>query len=224
MTTWAFAAVDLPGHGLSSSENCQPTLEGIADVISLSLNEKGWSPTMVVGHSFGGKTVLELSKKYASIEHIWLLDAPVGAELTVTGVSTITKILSLIREITAPESREEVRRIFEREFSASIAGWMTTNLRRDGMRWQWKLDPDFIERALSDYLRCDYWSLIESSDQNASFHHVLAGQGSWWRGSIERRLRSRQNNTVNVLPNAGHWLHVDDLPGLVACFQRKYID
>ena len=31
----------LPGHGLSSSENCQPTLEGIADVISLSLNEKG---------------------------------------------------------------------------------------------------------------------------------------------------------------------------------------
>ena len=160
MPNWAFAAVDLPGHGLSPSENCRPTLDGIAEVISLALNDKQWSPTIVIGHSFGGKTVLELSKRYPSIEHIWLLDAPVGAELTVTGVSTITKILSLVREMKTPESREEVRRIFEQELSPAIAGWMTTNLRRDGIFWRWKLDPDFIEQALSDYLKRDYWSFI----------------------------------------------------------------
>ncbi len=221
---WSFKLVDLPGHGDSSASVSEPDLPTIARTIHNDLEQVDWTPTVLVGHSFGGKTVLELSKTYhESPLSIWLLDAPIGADVTVTGSDTIRSILDVVDDIPKPTSREVVLTHFlEAGLPGSIGQWMTTNVRRLTDGFEWKISPNFVRSALVDYLERDYWSAVEDPNSAHRFYLVLAGRSDWWRGGIERRLRKLSQVQLFPLARSGHWVHIDDLEGLVNCFQRVY--
>lgn len=221
---WSFKLVDLPGHGDTPSGTFRPTLPDIANAIHGELNESDWVPSILVGHSFGGKTVLALSELYASTPlSLWLLDAPIGQDITVTGTSTIQQILKLVEENPQPKNREVVQEHFEDAgLAPSIGQWMTTNIRRTNHGFEWKIDPHFIRPALFDYLKRSYWHLIESRTAEHDFYFVLAGRSGWWRGDVERRLRKLSRVKLYPLSRSGHWVHIDDLEGLVNCFRRVY--
>ena len=221
---WSFTLVDLPGHGDSSSSVSAPNLPAIARAIHTQLQADGWIPTMVVGHSFGGKTVMTLAQLYPrSALSIWLLDAPIDADVAITGVDTIHTILDVVESIPQPNSRSEVLATFSTAgLTASIAEWMTTNVRRTQQGFEWKIDPIFVRAALKDYLSRAYWSQLETPPAEHTFYLVLAGRGNWWRGNVERKLRKLTHARIFTLPRAGHWVHIDDLDGLIHCFQRIY--
>ena len=113
--SWTFAAIDLPGHGETNAEICEPNLPSIAQSIFNSLAAFGWVPTILVGHSFGGKTVLQLSNHYSNPLSIWLLDAPIGEQVSVTGIETIYGITKLVARHPHPKDRKEMQSLFERE-------------------------------------------------------------------------------------------------------------
>ena len=221
---WSFKLVDLPGHGDSAASASKPDLVAIAERIYQDLESEAWTPTILVGHSFGGKTVMELSTHYtASALSIWLLDAPIGADVTVTGSDTIRMILDVVDDLPQPESRDAVlARFLKAGLPESIGQWMTTNVRRLRDGFEWKIAPDFVRAALADYLQRSYWSAVEVPNSAHSFYLVLAGRSDWWRGGIERRLRKLSNVHLYPLARSGHWVHIDDLDGLVNCFQRVY--
>ena len=222
--SWSFRVLDLPGHGQSSSTAQNPDLPSIAQKIFDTLNSESWRPTILVGHSFGGKTMIELSSLYSEAAlDVWLLDAPMSSEITVTGLSTIDTILDVVESLPEPTSRTTVQEAFQSAgLPESIAQWMTTNLRRTVEGFTWKIDPRFVRRALKDYLARDYSAYLEDKPEAHRFHCVLAGRTNWWRGAEERRLRRLEGLTLHTLPRAGHWLHIDDLDGLLKCFRVVY--
>ena len=221
---WSFKLVDLPGHGDSNTHDATPELPAIAAQIYRHLESESWRPTLVVGHSFGGKTVTELSSNYHGHPlDIWLLDAPIDADVAVTGVGTIQSILDLVSSQPTPQNRESVFAMFQNAgLAESIGQWMTTNVRRTAAGFEWKIEPSFIRAALADYLSRSYWSKIETPQPMHHFYLVLAGRSGWWRGNVERRLRKLGHVRLFPLPKSGHWVHIDDLEGLVNCFQRVY--
>jgi cyclic pyranopterin phosphate synthase len=67
-----------------------------------------------------------------------------------------------------------------------------------------------------------------NSTKTTTIHLVRGGKNKAWSIEILRQLESlaREYPTtlyLHVLPSAGHWVHVDDLPGLVELF-AKHID
>ena len=221
---WSIRLLDLPGHGGSPSGDIRPELPEIAQRVYDTLEADQWRPTILMGHSFGGKTMIELSMRYQSDTlALWLLDAPMNADTLVTGTRTIETILSVVDRLPYPKTRQIVLDAFnEAGLEAGIGQWMNTNLRRTDNGFEWKVEPTFIRAALHDYLARDYWSFLSDRPVSHSLHCVLAGRSSWWRGEIERRLRKLPHTQLHILHRAGHWVHIDDLSGLVQCFESVY--
>lgn len=222
--TWSIRLLDLPGHGESPNSSLDPALPAIAAHVYSVLEDDAWRPTILMGHSFGGKTMIELSMRYSEQPlDLWLLDAPMNADTLVTGTQTIEKILSVVERLPDPQSRQSVLEAFsEAGLEIGIGQWMNTNLRRLKTGFEWKVEPSFIRAALKDYLSRDYWFFLSSRPEHHELHSVLAGRSTWWRGEIERRLRKLPHSQLHMLHRAGHWVHIDDLSGLVQCFESVY--
>ena len=56
--------VDAPGHGASPASGAPPTLQSYADDLHAQLTELAWTPTAVVGFSFGGMIAQALALAY----------------------------------------------------------------------------------------------------------------------------------------------------------------
>jgi esterase len=223
--TWSIRLLDLPGHGASPHAGIGPKLPDIAAHVKETLDSDGWRPTILMGHSFGGKTMIELSMRYPEQPlDLWLLDAPMNADTLVTGTQTIDKILSVVEGLRAPQSRQMVLDAFRSSgLDDGIGQWMNTNLRRLKTGFEWKIEPSFIRAALKDYLSRDYWSFLSHRPEHQMLHSVLAGRSTWWRGEVERRLRKLPCSQLHTLHRAGHWVHIDDLNGLVQCLKSVYV-
>ncbi|MGB0647553.1 MAG: alpha/beta fold hydrolase [Bradymonadia bacterium] len=221
---WSIQLLDLPGHGQSSVSDTAPRLPDITQRISQQLARDHWQPTILMGHSFGGKTMIELSKRYSETPlTLWLLDAPMNAGTLVTGTQTIETILSVVERLPRPEQRQSVTdALVDAGLSMGIAQWMNTNLKRTESGFEWKISPEFIRAALSDYLEREYWDYLTTRPDHHVLNCVLAGKATWWRGEVERSLRRLPNSRLHVLQRAGHWVHIDDLAGLVQCFDTVH--
>ena len=223
--SWSIRLLDLPGHGTSSHVGIEPNLPDIAAQVKETLDSDGWRPTILMGHSFGGKTMIELSMRYPEQPlDLWLLDAPMNSDTLVTGTQTIESILSIVDGLPAPQSRQVVLDAFRSSgLDDGIGQWMNTNLRRVNPGFEWKIEPSFIRAALEDYLSRDYWSFLAQRPAHQRLHSVLAGRSTWWRGEVERQLRKLPNSQLHTLHRSGHWVHIDDLNGLVQCLQGVYV-
>ena len=223
--TWSIRLLDLPGHGASAHEDGVPELPAIASRVYSTLEEDSWRPNILIGHSFGGKTMIELSMLYEPQQRdLWLLDAPMIADTLVSGTQTIETILSVVDGLPSPTSRQVVLDAFSAAgLDTGIGQWMNTNLRRVDSGFEWKIHTNFIRAALHDYLSRDYWSYLSNRSIHHTLHCVLAGRSSWWRGDNERRLRKLPRTHLHTLHRAGHWVHIDDLPGLVQCLESVHL-
>lgn len=168
--------------------------------------------------------MIELSKIYAQQPlTLWLLDAPMNAGTLVTGTQTIETILSVVERLPKPDQRQAVTdALIDAGLSMGIAQWMNTNLQRTASGFEWKISPGFIRAALADYLERDYWNHLTVRPDHHVLNCVLAGKASWWRGEVERSLRRLPNSRLHVLQRSGHWVHIDDLAGLVQCFETVH--
>jgi pimeloyl-ACP methyl ester carboxylesterase len=88
----------------------------------------------------------------------------------------------------------------------------------------WRFNLDAIYELMLDYFRVDLWSVLESGQADSDFRMVVAERSDRWAPENRVRLQAmletvrhhagtvRANETVelHVVPNAGHWLHVDN--------------
>jgi esterase len=84
-----------------------------------------------------------------------------------------------------------------------------------------RLDLPAIRSMLEDYFATDLWAALERSTVKPL---VVVGGRSPIFSPEDRdrlwRLATATGADVQVLENAGHWLHVDDLEGLVEALVR----
>ncbi len=203
----------LPGpHTVAA---CAEDLRRLADHIG--------PPTLLIGHSFGGKVVLcAASTRPPELEQVWVLDSMPGP-LTETEAreGEVSKVLEALQGMPMPlASRQDIVALLtDRGFSMGLARWMTTNLEEqaDG-QWHWRFSLPGVQEMIEDYYPLDLWDVLGAPDPFLEVHLVRAGRSDRWTPDVLDRLENLPpgNPThVHLMPDAGHWLHADDPHGLI---------
>ena len=231
-------------HTISSS-----ALDIIETLQFLGLTGKQYSPVGVVGHSFGGRCALQYLHTLTACQqqqpspykvlppkHTWLLD-------TVPGVAhkSVDDVFRAICKIPRPISskKELVRMMIEDEdIDPEIAAWMTTNLYKTDKGFDFIFDLDVVKLLLNDFpnqdfigMLSDYSNIMEKRDNHSKIHMVIAGKNRAWTDDILLRLKDINCRIKNskeplldlvFLENAGHWVHIDDLDGLMNAMNNSF--
>lgn len=239
--SWGLVLCDLRAHGLSLGAPPPHTLASAADdLIRLEarLAEQGHVVRGVLGHSFGGKLALAYAAQRAQagalpLDHLFVLDASPGARAAPSAgddTEAVGAVLRLLSDVPQPlPSRERfIELVRAAGFSHAIAQWLAMTLRRtdDGLRL--RLDLPAIEALLSDYFARDLFAVVGAERAARRTHVVLGGLSRSVspvdRARLEALAASSSRVTLDVLPNAGHWLHVDDPDGLFALVRAALAD
>jgi len=242
--TFRWLLVDLRHHGSSSASVERPPLPDTVlscakDLVALT-DSLGVTPTLSLGHSFGGKVVLAHADHLVTTGRtpprgVWLLDSSlspedVSANASRDGASTgddVARVIAALRTIALPiESREAlVTTLRDMGFSLGLSQWMTTNVQgRAGPGYRWRFDLDGIEALISDYFATDAWAMVASVAARARVGVVRGGKSDRVSDSDATRLGTMPGVEVHTLAEAGHWVHVDDPDGLRRLFVRAVAD
>lgn len=205
---------DLRHHGASQGAPPPDTLEACAlDLRTLS-GALGQTPSVVIGHSFGGKVALMLASLGEDLDQVWVLDSNPGTQDP--GASPeVLRVIEAVRRTTrgAKERKTIVSELMVQGLSSGTANWLATNLKLESGGYVFALDLDAIETLMRDYFSVDLWPVIDSAAGRATYHLVVAAESDRWAEPSRERLNAAARNPrtpLHVVPNAGHWLHVDN--------------
>lgn len=223
LPTWRAVLVDLRNHGANEPAPPPHDLEACAKDLARLARALEVQPRVVVGHSFGGKVALTYARDQAepSLEQVWVLDSQLHGDPKEDREPA--SLIAHLRDMPAPfESREGMaRRLTSAGFSPSVASWMTTNLERRGDgRFDWRFDLEGVVEMMRAYFATDLWPVVEDDDPyGPQLHIVRAERGDRWPDAVIERLETAaalsRRVFFHVLPDAGHWVHVDNPEGLL---------
>ncbi len=218
---YAFVLVDLRSHGRSRGAPPPHTMSSAATDLAvlaerLSETHAALPPvTTLIGHSLGGKVTLTAAREHPGLAtQVFVLDSDPGTR-DPASAHEIHTVIRGVRSISMPvTSRKEVVDALRNQgFSSGLASWMTTNLQRIGEVLDWSFDLNAIEALLSDYFRQDLWPCVESPPSGVVVELVIAENSDRWSDEMRARaarIDPRTGTRVHHIPNAGHWLHVDN--------------
>ncbi len=218
---WGFVLVDLRAHGQSTEAPPPHSIETAAlDLIALEnvlkLPVKG-----ALGHSFGGKVALAYAElRSAPLDQLWVLDSQPGARPDELRSVRTSEVVRMLEDMPAqfPSRERFVEIIEERGHNRTFAAWLAMNLKRDGETYRLRVDMTVIRKLFESYYQQDLWHVFENPQKIGKLTMVVGGK-SEVIGPLEReRLAAIQKEqphvVVAILPEAGHWVHVDDPEGL----------
>lgn len=210
---YRWVLVDLRHHGRSDGAPPGPdTVRSCAQDLVALTRHLGVTPTVTVGHSFGGKVALS----YAALapitpERVFVLDSSLGVERPAEPGQTgddVFRVIDGLRSLpsTLPSRDALVEALTGQGFSLGLARWMTTNLEGSAAEgYRFRFDLDGIGRLIGDYFTLDAWPLVEK----------LGARVQVVRGDRSDRVPEVDVGRLGVLGvpvttlSAGHWVHVD---------------
>lgn len=224
---YRFILADLRNHGKSSGAPPPDTLDACADDVIGLLSS---TPTSVLfGHSFGGKVALEVARKlegthadgtHTALVQVWVLDSSPGNRDADEG-SEIRRVVQAVERVPVPLQRraDVVPLLRAQGLSEGLASWMTTNLDRRDDGFVWTFDLERIKTLLLDYDSRDLWPYLDARAASPiDLRFVVAERSERLDAGIRehlQRLATEGRLHYDLLPNAGHWLHVDNPDGLL---------
>ena len=220
----------------------------LEETILSDMEEGGGDVDILSGHSFGGKVVLQLLKRRIEEgvplpEHTWVLDS-LPCEYDDTSVSensqeSVVAIFDNLRDVKTPfpSTQYAIEALMDKGISLPIAQWLTSSVRPlDGHGQDmltWGFDLDVAAELFQDFARLDMWEFVKSFDgagktkdgKDAYLHFVRAGRNPLWTDRELAKFESvtDQNKFVQLhtMPDVGHWLHVEDVQGLVHLLTKE---
>ncbi len=220
---WGAVLVDLREHGESLGRPAPHTVRtAAADLLELEVG-LGLPIGGALGHSFGGKVVLDWLGQRARAAEVWLIDSAPGPSATDVGTDTTATVLATLGALPAdwPSRQAFVDALVGRGQPQGIAQWLAMNLKRgrDGGR---VFGPDLsvIRSLVEDYATIDLWPIVESPPEGTILHEVIGGRSAVFSAGERTRMQAlaaqRDDLFVHVFEAAGHWIHVDAPDALVA--------
>jgi pimeloyl-ACP methyl ester carboxylesterase len=215
-----------PPHGLSAAaQDVSELLDHCA---------QGGTPIdALAGHSFGGKLSLEVlrTRAVADVSEVWMLDASPSPRALRPNSDSTQRVLDALGATPArlPSRSAFIAELEERGVTRALAQWLAKNLVRaeeDATQLRFGLDLDAIRALLADHDRADLWSVLEAPSHGARIGVVLGGRSQTLSAEDRARfeaLAARNALVLHNLPDAGHWLHVDDPDGLLSILQQELL-
>jgi esterase len=222
--TWGALLLDLRMHGDSLAFEPPHTLASAARDVRATLAAAPGPANAVIGHSFGGKVALLLSADPPpALNQVWLLDVSPSARAR-DDRDTTERVLAALADM--PErfaSRNQFAAELARRGADSALGpWLAKNLVRADGGLRFALDLASIRELLADFDRASLWPLLEAPPPGLALRVVIGGRSHAISGADRERMRAaaaRGAIALFELPEAGHWLHVDDPEGLLRLIQ-----
>jgi pimeloyl-ACP methyl ester carboxylesterase len=221
---WGAVLIDLREHGDSLRFPAPHTLQAVAADVTELERSLGTPAGGALGHSFGGKVVLEwLRSREGQLTEAWSIDSspsPSAANGDTSATANVIRALDTLPRRWA--SRDAfVAAVVEAGQPSPIARWLAMNLQRtdDGKR---VFGPDLgvIHDLIADYSSVDSWDVVEALPDGCTLDVVIGGRsGVFSQSDRERVQRIAQQNpsvSVHVIERAGHWVHVDAANTLVS--------
>jgi esterase len=227
---YRFVLVDLRAHGSSNGAAAPHTLSAAAADLDPLITVLGSElPTdVIIGHSLGGKTTLEFARQQPQrMRQLWILDSNPGAQPPHAGLQ-ILQVLSAVRAVPMPAATRQavVNTLLEQGLSTGIANWMTTNLKRVADAYQWTFELDAIGELVTDYFQQDLWHFLEQPRSQPAIEFVVADESDRIDAVMRQRLQALPASSlchVHVLPNSGHWVHVDNPDDLLKLMGERLL-
>lgn len=237
--------VDLPGHGSSkhcleatrSVQNCLSGLNQTLQAAGIDESVDSWS---LLGHSMGGRIALQYANHHDTFrqpKRLILLDTvPGGLNASVMHVMAVAqKLLPMIEQTNFTRKELVQALINEHEIDVATAQWLGGSYDTQTREFSFSLEgarnlvENFFEQGNLDKKGpAPFVEMIERVlKQNSRVERidiVRGGKNSSWNSVKDQVLQlealenfppSKSLLRVHLLANAAHWVHMDDLPGLI---------
>lgn len=215
------ALVDLRQHGRSQGFAAPHTLDAAALDLTALEAQLPVPVRGVLGHSFGGKVAVAYHALRPDLERVILLDSNPGARSDRSGSADTLEVLDVLERAPSHFTRRDefLAYLGSQGLSRTLRDWLAMNLERTESGFRLKLELPSIRALLDDYFEKDLWHVLESS--SAKVDIVVGGRSKVFDAADRERLAELERSTggrikAHVLPDAGHWVHVDDPAGVAA--------
>jgi thioesterase domain-containing protein len=217
--------VDLPGHGKSAKQSVTNFEHAVQHIQTTLQNETIDGPLTLVGHSLGGR--LSIRYAYDQLEpkpsRIWLLDTVPGAMN-----ESVVRVLEQVRDFLGgqrPSHRKEVTgKLIGHGMDQETAQWLASTYQVDSH--EFGFDMSVAEHLVTDFTKQDFLGQLgEVVASGTRVDLVRAGRNNGWEtpDAMVSHLQDMEGELfqLHTLPNAGHNVHVDDLPNLLKSMENN---
>jgi pimeloyl-ACP methyl ester carboxylesterase len=237
--------MDLRGHGKSRLDDTLTTsirspspnhsfdacVQDIAHTVSKSYPTH---PHTIVGHSWGGRMTLQYAatvpknEEENDLQRIWLLDTVPGQ-----AHASVEQVVEAVAQLQIVMGDSDGKEVFDRQqliheltntygLEMGIAQWLASSY--NNKTGDFGFDLEVVQSLLPQFATQDFEGMLQQVlEKNIRVDLVRGGKNTGWTIETVSQLESLakdypQHFGLHVLPKAGHWVHVDDLPGLVKLF------
>jgi len=236
--------LDVRGHGGSKLTSQQAsTFDACAQDINTTLDhtQEFSSDTKVtlVGHSLGGRISLQYvynslhnvnnNNNYNyKIQRVWLLDTVPGE-----ANDSVERVVGAVTDLSAKSAITNRKELVEQLTSQTYgidtgtAQWLAASLQtnKETGTMEFGFDLTVVNDLLADFHSQDFLGMLNDVvNSGVRVDLVRGGKNAGWTEATLGALRdleiqSGEHFGFHTLSDAGHWVHVDDLPGLLQIMQ-----
>lgn len=89
----------------------------------------------------------------------------------------------------------------------------------------WGFHLETIEELFTHFRETDLWNGLENYNGASAIHFLRAGKNKAWTNEIlddfSRLQESKKMIKLHTMPDVGHWVHVEDLKGMLSLISRE---
>ncbi len=222
--------LDLRAHGASLGLDGADTLAHAATDVAQTARSLPLPVHAVVGHSFGGKVALALSRVLPGLVDVMTLDSAPGPRLDARGSESTMRVLTVLESLVGPWPTREafIAAIEAQGQERGLAQWLAMNLGPSDAGYVFRVSLPRIHALLDDYFEVDLWPVVEAAaheKRGPRFHLVIGTKSKVYEHDDRVRAHTLEAEsagqvTVDLL-DAGHWVHVEDPQGVSEVLLRR---
>lgn len=210
--------VDLRNHGESLGLPSPHTVEAAAEDVRRLCESVGRPIAGLLGHSFGGKVALALTKASHSkelsrtarleAEALWIIDSQPGLATSTTTEAVLERLLALPPQFAS--RNDFIDRLVALFESKPVAQWLAMNLVEHAPD-NFSFGPDLpaVQDLLNSYRTTDLWSVVEDEAREIPVSFVAGGNSAVLSSVDQTRIANAPGCSVHVVEGAGHSVHMD---------------